>query len=57
MIAIDLSKQQAFDADPIAIQKINFTVNLERANGARMLFIIKQAEETILDFSQGTVVL
>ena len=55
LIAIDLSKQQAFDADPRAIQKINFTVNLERANGARMFFIIKQAEETILDFSQGTV--
>ena len=55
LIAIDLSKQQAFDADLRAIQKINFTVNLERANGARMFFIIKQAEETILDFSQGTV--
>ena len=55
MIAIDLSKQQAFDADPRAIQKINFTVNLKRENGARMLFIIKQAAETILDFSQGTV--
>ena len=25
MIAIDLSKQQALDADPRAIQKINFT--------------------------------
>ena len=55
LIAIDLSKQQVFDADPRAIQKINFTVNLERENGTRMLFIIKQAAETILDFSQGTV--
>ena len=27
MIAIDLSKQQALDADPRAIQKINFTAN------------------------------
>ena len=25
MIAIDLSEQQAFDADPKAIQQINFT--------------------------------
>ena len=30
MIAIDLSKQQAFDADPKAIQQINFTGNLDR---------------------------
>ena len=31
MIAIYLSKQQALDADPKAIQQINFTVNLDRA--------------------------
>ena len=30
MIAIDLSKQQALNADPKAIQQINFTGNLER---------------------------
>ena len=30
MIAIDLSKQQALDADPRAIQQINFTENLDR---------------------------
>ena len=29
MIAVDLSKQQALDADPNAIQQINFTANLE----------------------------
>ena len=29
MIAIDLSKQQALDADPKAIQQIKFTENLE----------------------------
>ena len=28
MIAIDLSKQQVLDADPRAIQQINFTANL-----------------------------
>ena len=31
MIAIDLSKQQALDADPTAIQQTNFTANLDRA--------------------------
>ena len=30
MIVIDLGKQQTFDADPKAIQKINFTINLEQ---------------------------
>ena len=30
IIAIDLSKQQALDADPEAIQQINFTANLDR---------------------------
>ena len=30
MIAVDLSKQQALDADPRAIQQINFTANLDR---------------------------
>ena len=55
MIAIDLSKQQALDADPKAIQQINFTGNLDRAEGATMFFIIEEAKETVLDFSQGTV--
>ena len=31
MIAIDLSKQQALDADPKVIQQINFTENVGRA--------------------------
>ena len=55
-ITIDLSKQQALDADPKAIQQINFTGNLDRAAGATMFFIIEEAKETVLDFAQGTVV-
>ena len=55
MIAIDLSKQQELDVDPRAIQQINFTANLERAEGATMFFVIEKAKETVLDFSQGTV--
>ena len=31
MIAVDLSRQRALDADPTAIQQINFTANLDRA--------------------------
>ena len=55
MIAVDLSKQQALDADPRAIQQINFTANLDRAGNIRVYFILEEAKETILDFSQGTV--
>ena len=55
MIAIDLSKQQALDADPRAIQQINFTANLDRAGNTTMFFIIEEAKETVLDFSQGIV--
>ena len=52
MIARDLSKQQAHDADPKAIQQINFTGNLEQDNSETMFFIIEEAKETILDFPQ-----
>ena len=54
MIAIDLSKQQALDADPRAIQQINFTANLDRVGNTTMFFIIEEAKETVLDFSLGT---
>ena len=52
MIAIDLSKQQALHADPIAIQRINFTANLDRAVHTRIYFILEEAKETILYFSK-----
>ena len=57
MIAVDLSKQLALDADPKAIQQINFTGNLAREGSANttMFFIIEEAKETVLDFSQGIV--
>ena len=54
MIAIDLSKQPALDADLKAIQKINFTGNLERSRNAdhqitnvntTMFFIIEEAKD------------
>ena len=54
MIGIDLSKQQALDADLRAIQQINLTSNLDRA-GNKMFFVIAEAKETALGFSQGTV--
>ena len=55
MIAIDLSKQRVLDADPKAIQQINFTANLDCAGNTRMFFILEEAKEIVLDFSQRTV--
>ena len=56
LIAIDLSKQQKLDADPKAIQQINFTGNLERDGNTQIFFIIEGAKETILGFSKGTFI-
>ena len=55
MVAVDLSKEQALDADPRAIQQINFTANLDRAGKTRLYFTLEEVKETILDFSQGRV--
>ena len=45
MIAVDLSKQQALDADPSAIQQINFTANLDRAGNTRTYFNLEEAKK------------
>ena len=50
--AIDLSKQQALDADLKATQQINFTGNLENNLS---IFILSKMPKAALDFSQGTV--
>ena len=55
MIAIHLSKKQALDADPRAIQQINFTANLSRDGNARFYFILEEVKGTIFEFLQGTV--
>ena len=41
MIVVDLRKQPALDADPKAIQQINFTANLNRAGNTRLYFILE----------------
>ena len=37
------------------MQQINFTRNLDQDGNTAMFFIIEEAKETILDFSQGIV--
>ena len=43
------------DAYQKAIQQINFTENLNWAEGTIIFFIIGEAKETILDFSEDAV--
>ena len=52
LIAVDLSKQKALDADPRAIQQIILT---GKASGNIVVYyILKQSKETMLKFSKGT---
>ena len=55
MIVIDLSRQNELDADPRAIQQINFTAHLDRAGNTTIFFIIEEAKGTVFEFSHGTV--
>ena len=47
MIVIDLSKQEALNADPKAIRQISFTASLDRRRNTTMFFIVEKAKETI----------
>ena len=46
MLATDLNKKEGRDADPTAIQQINFTVNLDKARNTTMFFIIEKTKDT-----------
>ena len=52
VIAADLSKQKALDADPRAIQQIIFTS--KASANIVVYYILEQSKETILQFSKGT---
>ena len=57
LIAADLSKQKALDADSRAIQQIIFTGKIKAtvANTRAVIFyILQKSKETILEFSKGT---
>ena len=55
MIVIDLSKKQALDTDPKAIQKIHLTANLDQQRKTVIYFITEEAKGNVSDFSQVTV--
>ena len=52
MIAIDLSKQKELDADPRAIQQIEFYGKLE--TNSQVCTVLEKSGETLLEFYKGT---
>ena len=57
LIAVDLSKQKALDADSRAIQQIIFTGKIKATvadTRVIIYYILEQSKETILEFSKGT---
>ena len=52
LIAVDLSKQRELDADPRAIQQIEFVGMLKTRSN--VFTILEKSKETILEFYKGT---
>ena len=50
-----LTKQQTFDTDLETKKQISFTGKLDQAEDTKIVFILEEIKETILEFSQGTV--
>ena len=55
LIAVDLSKQKELDADPRAIQQIEFKYMLEGNDNSTIYWVFEKSNETILEFYKGTV--
>ena len=53
LIAVDLSKQKELDADPRAIQQIEFKYMLGK--DSTIYWVLERSKETILEFYKGTV--
>ena len=53
LIAVDLSKQRELDADPRAIQQIEFIGMLKTRTN--VFTILEKSKETILEFYKGTI--
>ena len=53
LIVVDLSKQKELDADPRAIQQIEFKYML--GTNSTIYWVLEKSKETILEFDKGTV--
>ena len=56
LIAVDLNKQKALDADPRAVEEIVFqgVVGGDDNKKLRLYTILEQSKETVLEFYKGT---
>ena len=52
LIAADLSKQKALDADSWAIQQIIFTG--KATDATKVFYILQKSKETMIEFAKGT---
>ena len=52
LIACDLSKQKELDADPRAIQQLEFNFMLD--TNSQILTVLEKSKETVLEFYKGT---
>ena len=52
LVAVDLSKQKELDADPRAIQQIEFYGMLD--NNSQVCTVLEKSKETVLEFYKGT---
>ena len=53
LVAVDLSKQKELDADPRAIQQIEFNYML--GTNSTIYWVLEKSKETILEYYKGTV--
>ena len=53
LVAVDLSKQKELDADPRAIQQIEFKYVIGMSSS--IYWVLEKSTETILEFYKGTV--
>ena len=53
LVAADLSKQKELDADPRAIQQIEFKYMFE--TDSTICWVLEKSKETMLEFYKGTV--
>ena len=53
LVAVDLSKQKKLDADPRAMQQIEFKYTL--GVNSTIYCVLEKFKETILEFYKGTV--
>ena len=53
LVAVDLFKQKELDADPRAIQQIEFKYMLK--TNSTIYWVLEKSKENILEFYKGTV--